>query len=43
MRSGVDGKLVCFLASDDAAFLTGTVYPIDGGFLAWGGSRPRQH
>jgi NAD(P)-dependent dehydrogenase (short-subunit alcohol dehydrogenase family) len=35
------GKLVCFLASDDAAFLTGTVYPIDGGFLAWGGSRPR--
>ena len=35
------GKLVCFLASDDAAFLTGTVYPIDGGFLAWGASRAR--
>lgn len=35
------GKLVCFLASDDAAFLTGTVYPIDGGFLAWGASRRR--
>jgi len=35
------GKLVCFLASDDAAFLTGTVYPIDGGFLAWGSSRTR--
>ena len=34
------GKLVCFLASDDAAFLTGTVYPIDGGFLAWGSRRP---
>ena len=30
------GKLVCFLASDDAAFLTGAVYPIDGGFLASG-------
>ena len=28
------GKLVCFLASDDAAFLTGAVYPIDGGISA---------
>jgi NAD(P)-dependent dehydrogenase (short-subunit alcohol dehydrogenase family) len=36
------GKLVCFLASDDAAFLTGTVYPVDGGFLAWGQSWPRE-
>ena len=35
------GKLVCFLASDDAAFLTGAVVPIDGGFLAWGSSRSR--
>jgi NAD(P)-dependent dehydrogenase (short-subunit alcohol dehydrogenase family) len=33
------GKLVCFLASDDAAFLTGAVYPVDGGFLAWGSRR----
>jgi NAD(P)-dependent dehydrogenase (short-subunit alcohol dehydrogenase family) len=35
------GKLVCFLASDDAAFLTGAVVPIDGGFLAWGSNRAR--
>jgi NAD(P)-dependent dehydrogenase (short-subunit alcohol dehydrogenase family) len=35
------GKLVCFLASDDATFLTGAVVPIDGGFLAWGSSRAR--
>jgi NAD(P)-dependent dehydrogenase (short-subunit alcohol dehydrogenase family) len=35
------GKLACFLASDDAAFLTGAVVPIDGGFLAWGSSRAR--
>lgn len=34
------GKLVCYLASDDAAFITGTVVAIDGGFLAWGASRP---
>jgi NAD(P)-dependent dehydrogenase (short-subunit alcohol dehydrogenase family) len=33
-------KLVCFLASDDAAFITGSVVPVDGGFLAWGSSRP---
>jgi NAD(P)-dependent dehydrogenase (short-subunit alcohol dehydrogenase family) len=38
---GEVGKLVCFLASDDAAFLTGAVIPIDGGFLAWGSSRPK--
>jgi NAD(P)-dependent dehydrogenase (short-subunit alcohol dehydrogenase family) len=31
------GKLVCFLASDDAAFITGGVYPIDGGHLASAG------
>jgi NAD(P)-dependent dehydrogenase (short-subunit alcohol dehydrogenase family) len=32
-------KLVCFLASDDAAWITGSVFPIDGGSLAWRGSR----
>jgi NAD(P)-dependent dehydrogenase (short-subunit alcohol dehydrogenase family) len=32
-------KLACYLASDDAAFITGGVYPIDGGALAWIGSR----
>jgi NAD(P)-dependent dehydrogenase (short-subunit alcohol dehydrogenase family) len=31
-------KLVCFLASDDAAFINGAVYVIDGGSLAWRGS-----
>jgi NAD(P)-dependent dehydrogenase (short-subunit alcohol dehydrogenase family) len=30
-------KLACFLASDDAAFITGAVFPIDGGALAWMG------
>jgi NAD(P)-dependent dehydrogenase (short-subunit alcohol dehydrogenase family) len=33
------GKLVCFLASEDAAWITGGVFPIDGGCLAWRGSR----
>jgi len=33
------GKLVCFLASDDATWITGSVFPIDGGSLAWRGSR----
>lgn len=33
------GKLVCFLASDDAAWITGGVFPIDGGCLAWRGAR----
>jgi NAD(P)-dependent dehydrogenase (short-subunit alcohol dehydrogenase family) len=33
------GKLVCFLACDDAAFLTGAVVPVDGGFLAWSRTR----
>jgi NAD(P)-dependent dehydrogenase (short-subunit alcohol dehydrogenase family) len=27
-------NLVCFLASDEAAFITGAVYPVDGGHLA---------
>jgi NAD(P)-dependent dehydrogenase (short-subunit alcohol dehydrogenase family) len=31
-------KLVCFLASDDASFITGALYMIDGGHLAWGSS-----
>jgi NAD(P)-dependent dehydrogenase (short-subunit alcohol dehydrogenase family) len=33
------GKLACYLASDDAAFITGAVFPIDGGALAWMGVR----
>jgi NAD(P)-dependent dehydrogenase (short-subunit alcohol dehydrogenase family) len=32
-------SLVCFLASDAASFLTGTAITIDGGSLAWRGSR----
>ena len=32
-------KLACFLASDDAAFITGAAYVIDGGTLAWRGVR----
>lgn len=32
-------KLACFLASDDASFITGGIYLIDGGSLAWRGSR----
>ena len=31
-------KLVCFLASDDAAWITGAAYVIDGGSLAWRGT-----
>lgn len=30
-------KLACFLASDDASFITGAAYLIDGGTLAWRG------
>lgn len=32
-------KLACFLASDDAAYITGAAFPIDGGALAWHGVR----
>jgi NAD(P)-dependent dehydrogenase (short-subunit alcohol dehydrogenase family) len=31
-------KLACFLASDDASFMTGGTYLADGGSLAWRGS-----
>ena len=39
LRRAVEvGKLVCFLASEDAAWITGSIFPIDGGCLAWRGS-----
>jgi NAD(P)-dependent dehydrogenase (short-subunit alcohol dehydrogenase family) len=31
-------QLVCFLASDEASFITGAAYEIDGGSLAWRGT-----
>ena len=31
-------KLVCFLASDDASFINGVTYLIDGGSLCWRGT-----
>jgi NAD(P)-dependent dehydrogenase (short-subunit alcohol dehydrogenase family) len=31
-------KLVCFLASEDAAFITGSAFTIDGGSMAWRGA-----
>ena len=30
-------KLACYLASEDAGFITGSAYLIDGGTLAWRG------
>jgi NAD(P)-dependent dehydrogenase (short-subunit alcohol dehydrogenase family) len=32
-------NLVCFLASEQAVFITGAAYLVDGGHLAWQGRR----
>ena len=34
-------QLACFLASDSAGFITGNVFVVDGGALAWSGVRER--
>ena len=41
LAEGLDevAGVVCFLASDTASFLTGIAITIDGGSLAWRGSR----
>ena len=41
-QPGEVAKLACFLASDDAAFITGGVFVVDGGALAWSGARDRR-
>lgn len=42
-RGRVDevAKVACFLASDDASFITGALLPVDGGTMAWRGQRAR--